>query len=66
VKERVARGEVIVMRYADDFVLGFRHEADAVRFRAALQQRLKRFGLEVHLRQDAADPVRQSCCIESA
>jgi RNA-directed DNA polymerase len=44
----VARGEVIVVRYADDFVLGFQYEVDAVRFRADLQQRLERFGLEVH------------------
>ena len=43
-----AQGEVIVVRYADDFVVGFRHEADAVRFRADLQERLSRFGLEVH------------------
>ena len=47
-RKRVARGEVIVVRYADDFVMGFQHEADAVRFRADLQQRLERFGLEVH------------------
>jgi len=34
-----AQGDVIVVRYADDFVVGFRHEADAVRFRADLQER---------------------------
>ncbi|MCY0991086.1 group II intron reverse transcriptase/maturase [Nannocystis sp. ILAH1] len=45
---RVAWGEVIVVRYADDFVLGFQHEADAVRFRTDLERRLGRFGLEVH------------------
>jgi RNA-directed DNA polymerase len=33
---------------ADDFVMGFQYEADAVRFRADLQRRLTRFGLEVH------------------
>lgn len=44
----VARGEVIVVRYADDFVMGFQHEDDAVRFRADLQKRLEHFGLEVH------------------
>jgi hypothetical protein len=47
-RKRHARGEVIIVRYADDFVMGFQHEADAVRFRADLQQRLERFGLEVH------------------
>jgi RNA-directed DNA polymerase len=47
-RKREARGEVIVVRYADDFVMGFQYEADAARFRAALNQRLERFGLEVH------------------
>ncbi len=47
-RKRVARGEVIVVRYADDFALGFQHEVDAVRFRADLQARLERFGLELH------------------
>ena len=43
-----ARGEVIIVRYADDFVLGFQHESDAVWFRTELQQRLQRFRLEMH------------------
>ncbi|WP_437572798.1 group II intron reverse transcriptase/maturase [Sorangium sp. So ce542] len=43
-----AEGEVIVVRYADDFVLGFQREGDARRFRHALDLRLKRFGLELH------------------
>jgi RNA-directed DNA polymerase len=47
-RKRVARGEVIIVRYADDFVMGFQHEADAGRFRADLQRRLEQFGLELH------------------
>ncbi len=47
-RRRVARGEVVVVRYADDFVMGFHHEDDAIRFRVDLQKRLERFGLEVH------------------
>lgn len=47
-RKRHARGDVFIVRYADDFVMGFQHEADAVRFRADLQDRLERFGLEVH------------------
>jgi group II intron reverse transcriptase/maturase len=47
-RKRVARGEVIIVRYADDFVMGFQHEADASRFRADLQERLQTFGLELH------------------
>jgi group II intron reverse transcriptase/maturase len=43
-----ARGRVIVVRYADDFVMGFQHRADAVRFQDELKARMGRFGLELH------------------
>jgi RNA-directed DNA polymerase len=43
-----ARGEMIVVRYADDFVLGFEHRDDAERFLADLRERFARFGLELH------------------
>jgi RNA-directed DNA polymerase len=39
---------VIVVRYADDNVLGFQHRADADRFLAEFRERLERFGLELH------------------
>ena len=41
-------GEVIVVRYADDTVVGFQHRSDAERFLDELRQRLKKFGLELH------------------
>jgi len=44
---RHARGEVIVVRFADDFVVGFEHRDDAQRFWAALRERFARFGLEL-------------------
>ena len=44
---RRARGEVVIVRYADDFVVGFQHRDDAERFRAELTARLARFGLEL-------------------
>ncbi|MEY4578306.1 MAG: hypothetical protein RL701_3009 [Pseudomonadota bacterium] len=47
-RKQSARGEVYIVRYADDLALGFQYESDAVRFRTALQQRLQRFGLELH------------------
>lgn len=47
-RRRSARGEVSVVRYADDFVVGFQHEADARRFRRELEARLQRFHLELH------------------
>ena len=47
-RRKHARGDVIIVRYADDIVLGFQHEADARRFQEELHQRLGRFGLELH------------------
>jgi group II intron reverse transcriptase/maturase len=47
-REHVAAGETIIVRFADDFVVGFQHESGAVRFRADLQKRLEQFGLELH------------------
>lgn len=43
-----ARGEMIVVRYADDFLVGFQHHADAERFLSELRERLRRFALELH------------------
>jgi group II intron reverse transcriptase/maturase len=47
-RKRQAKGDVIIVRYADDAVLGFQHRDEAVRFLEELQERLKRFGLELH------------------
>ena len=43
-----ARGEVIVVRYADDFVMGFQHRSDAERCLQDLRERFAKFGLELH------------------
>jgi group II intron reverse transcriptase/maturase len=43
-----AQGNVIFVRYADDIVAGFEHEADAKRFHAEAQQRLEQFSLSLH------------------
>ena len=47
-RQKRAQGEVIVVRYADDIVLGFQYQTDADRFREHLTERLKKFGLELH------------------
>lgn len=47
-RRRQARGQVVLVRYADDFVVGFEVEADARRFQADLCERLREFGLELH------------------
>ena len=43
-----ARGDVIIVRFVDDFIVGFEHQADAQRFLAGLRERLAKFGLELH------------------
>jgi RNA-directed DNA polymerase len=43
-----AHGDVIIVRYADDFVVGFQHESDARRFLDDLRERFRRFNLELH------------------
>src|SRR6202045_404467 len=41
-------GDIIVVRYADDMVLGFQHRGDAERFLQDWRDRLQKFGLELH------------------
>jgi group II intron reverse transcriptase/maturase len=43
-----ARGNVVLVRYADDTVAGFEHETDAKRFLADLRERLEKFALSLH------------------
>lgn len=43
-----ARGEVLIVRYADDFVVGFQYESDGHAFQRALQARLRVFELTLH------------------
>ena len=47
-RKKVATGEVIVVRYADDLVVGFENRAEAERFLAEFRERLAKFGLELH------------------
>lgn len=47
-RRKTARGDVIIVRYCDDFVVGFQHEADAKRFMFELFERLNAFGLCLH------------------
>jgi len=45
---RHARGNVIVVRFADDWVAGFQFRDDAERFQRAVDERLGQFGLKLH------------------
>jgi group II intron reverse transcriptase/maturase len=47
-RRREARGDVVIVRYADDFVVGFEFESDARRFWDALRARLEEFALSLH------------------
>ena len=47
-RKRNASGEIIIIRYCDDFIVGFQHRDDAERFLAALRNRLAKFRLELH------------------
>ena len=47
-RKRRANGEAIVIRYADDTIVGFRRHADAERFLRDLRERLATFGLALH------------------
>jgi RNA-directed DNA polymerase len=47
-RQKRAHGDVIVVRFADDIVVGFRDRADADQFRAELTERMKKFNLELH------------------
>lgn len=47
-RKRYARGRVVIVRYADDFVMGFQYEADARKMLADLHERLAAFSLVLH------------------
>jgi len=47
-RKRHAKGTCVVIRYADDFVIGFEHEADARACLESLGERLGKFGLNLH------------------
>jgi RNA-directed DNA polymerase len=47
-RRREATGDVILVRYADDIVVGFQYESDAAAFWDALRERLREFSLSLH------------------
>jgi len=47
-RKKFAQGDVVVVRYADDIILGFQHQAEADRFLENFRERLGKFGLELH------------------
>ncbi|WP_458192610.1 group II intron reverse transcriptase/maturase [Bradyrhizobium sp. UFLA05-153] len=47
-RRREATGDMIIVRYADDFIIGFQHESDARRFLDEMRKRLGEFALSLH------------------
>jgi group II intron reverse transcriptase/maturase len=47
-RQHEATGNMIIVRYADDFIIGFQHEADARRFLDEMRARLQEFALSLH------------------
>jgi retron-type reverse transcriptase len=66
-RKKVAHGDVIVVRYADDAVLGFQYREDAEKFLEDLRERVRKFGLELHPQKTrlppkpAGTPIRALC-----
>jgi len=47
-RRREATGDMIIVRYADDFIVGFQHVSDARRFLVEMRERLGKFALTLH------------------
>jgi group II intron reverse transcriptase/maturase len=47
-RRREATGDMVIVRYADDFIVGFQHENDARRFLEEMRERLGKFALSLH------------------
>jgi RNA-directed DNA polymerase len=47
-RSRLAHGDVVIVRFADDFIVGFEYQEDAERFLDELRGRFAKFGLELH------------------
>jgi group II intron reverse transcriptase/maturase len=47
-RRREATGDMIIVRYADDFIVGFQHEGEARRFLDEMRERLRKFALTLH------------------
>ena len=48
-RRREASGDMIIVRYADDIIVGFQYETDARRFWDAMRERLAEYSLSLHL-----------------
>jgi RNA-directed DNA polymerase len=68
-RQHTATGDMIIVRYADDFIVGFQHESDAERFRDEMRDRLGKFALSLHpekTRLMSSDALRRSAASGAA
>ncbi len=59
-RNRKVKGDMAVVRYADDFVVGFQNQWEAENFLSDLRSRLARFGLDLHPNKTRLRPVRMN------
>jgi hypothetical protein len=62
-RRRKAAGDMIIVRYADDFIVGFQHERDARSFLDEMRERLREFALSLHPRRpgsSSSDALRRN------
>ncbi len=57
-RRREATGDMIIVRYADDFIVGFQHKVDARHFLNEMRARMQEFALSLHPENDPAHRVR--------
>ncbi len=60
-RTRESGGDVVIVRYCDDFIVGFQRHEDAVKFLADLRNRMQRFGLELHPEKTRLIPFWRAC-----
>ena len=60
-RQREATGDMIIVRYADDFIVGFQHESDARRLLDEMRERLAEVCADTAPREDPAHRVRALC-----
>ena len=59
-RRQKASGDVVIIRYADDTIVGFQHEHEAKAFLQDLHERLREFELALHP-DKTADPLWPQC-----
>ena len=65
-RRKNAHGDTLVVRFADDIVVGFQEKTEAERFWNELKERMRKFDLELHPEKTRLPQVRSLCCRATA